>query len=115
MRSNARTIITWVGIALFAGTVAAYALYQSRGIMGGPSLVLTRPADGITATTSLIHISGNAQRASSVTINDRSIFMDLTGNFSEELFLQKGYNSIVVTAQNPQGESMTEVRHVLFP
>jgi len=114
MHTNAKKLLSRTAIGIFVIVVIVYALYQARGILSGPQITLERPADGITATTSLITVSGNITRASSVFLNDKAIYLDLGGRFREELLLSAGYNIIEVRAEDGAGRVVRVTRTLHF-
>ncbi len=100
---NLKRAITTSMVILFAGTIFYYAYYQSRGIIAGPTITLTTPHDGDELTTPLVHVKGTAQRAKELTLDGRAIFVDLSGNFDEQLLLYPGYNIIELAAKDADG------------
>ncbi len=108
MRFNFKKILTLgVGI-LVVGIIVFYSYIQSRAIIAGPQIELAEPENGITSEKSLILVRGNATNAKELTLDGRSIFIDLTGNFAEQLLLAPGYNIIELTAKDAQGRSIAK-------
>jgi hypothetical protein len=94
------TMLRWASWALFVGTIVAYGLYQSRGILSGPLVSVTTPQNGETVFEPLVQVAGSAPRVKDLTLNGRSIFIDMEGNFDERLLLLPGYNIIELTARD---------------
>ena len=88
---------------LFVLTIVLYTLFQSRALIEGPQISLITPLQGQTSTSSLILIKGSALHAKELTLDGRAIFIDLAGNFSEQLLLAPGYNIIELTATDVEG------------
>ncbi len=104
------TMLRWASWALFVGTIVAYGLYQSRGILSGPIVSVTTPQNGETVFEPLVQVAGSAPRVKDLTLNGRSIFIDMEGNFDERLLLLPGYNIIELTARDVGGK---EARHTI--
>jgi len=99
---------------VFVGIVLFYAYLQSRAIIAGPQIVLESPQNGITATTSLLAIRGTITNAKETTLNGRTLFIDLKGNFSEQLLLAPGYNIIELTAKDTKGREVKRVLEIVY-
>lgn len=100
---NLKRVLSTLMVVLFAGTIFYYAYYQSRGIIAGPTITLSSPHDGDDITAPLAHIKGSAVRAKELTLDGRAIFVDLSGNFDEQLLLYPGYNIIELAAKDADG------------
>lgn len=95
-----RKILQITAGLIFFAIIAGYSLYQIQDYQAGPSITIETPAHGISTTSPLITISGEAQRVAYLTLNGRQIFTDRSGNFEEELLLTAGYNIITVAAED---------------
>lgn len=98
------------GIALL---VLGYAAFQARGVALGPTVVLND--EGLRASTTdaaVVTVSGTITRANAIFLNDRPIFMDLTGNFYERFALSLGYNILVIKARGPDGKETGETLEI---
>lgn len=103
MRFTIRHALAPLMVIAFIGTITFYAYYQSRSVIEGPSITIRAPESGITSTTSFISILGSVKRAKEITLQGRPIFIDLTGQFSEQLLLMDGYNMIELSAKDTEG------------
>jgi hypothetical protein len=103
---NLKRVLGTLFVLSFIGSIVYYAYYQSRGIIAGPSITLTSPVEGALVTDSLVRISGNVQRAKELSLDGRGIFIDLSGNFNEELLLTSGYNIIELAAKDAEGREV---------
>ena len=99
---------------LFIGTILYYAYYQSRGIIAGPTIDLISPTQGEYAEAPLLDIRGRAERAKELTLDGRPIFVDLSGNFAEQLLLFPGYNIIELAAKDADGREMKKTVEVIW-
>lgn len=89
--------VTYLVVTL---SIIAYALFNSRFFIAGPSIVIEEPQNGGMYEEGLITISGKAKRLSSLTINDHPVFMDRQGFFTEKLLLSPGVVIIEVEGRD---------------
>ncbi len=106
MRFTLKKGISWLSIFGLVAVIVFYAYYQSRSIIAGPTITLYSPQDGEIAPTALVHVRGKAERANELTLDGRVIFIDLAGNFNEELLLFSGYNIIELAAKDTDGREI---------
>ncbi len=111
---NLKRIIVTVVATLFIGGIFYYAYYQARGIIAGPTITLTTPQDGEMITTPLVRVTGTAVNTKELTLDGRSIFVDLQGNFNEQLLLYAGYNIIEVVAKDADGREERKTVGVIW-
>lgn len=99
-------------VAIFGGItllIIGYAAFQARGIVLGPAITLNdRGLYASTTDAAVVTISGTIKRANAISLNDRPIFIDLSGNFSERFALSPGYNILVIKARGPDGKEVAE-------
>lgn len=100
---NLKRVLSLLLVLLFAGTIFYYAYYQSRGIIAGPTITLLSPHDGDELTSTLVNVRGSVLRSKELTLDGRAIFVDLSGNFNEQLLLYPGYNIIELAAKDADG------------
>lgn len=81
---------------LFAIALIGYSFYVARNYLEGPSLQITFPENGYSTTSAAINIKGKTRRAAFITLNDRPIYVDELGNWSEIILLDPGYTIINV-------------------
>ncbi len=93
---TAKRVIKYGFITIAAIAFALYIYAQSITYIKGPQLVITSPTDGFATTEQLLTVTGNAQNISFIQMNGNQIFADSSGNFSEKLLLDPGYNIITV-------------------
>lgn len=103
---DGKMILKILFIAFFVLLIIGYGLFQSKKIIGGPKISLTSPATGEVVTKSDVDIVGVASNISSISLNDRPIFIDESGNFNEKLMLYPGYNIIKIRAEDKFGSSV---------
>ena len=88
-------IASFVFVTLLVVGYAAFALYP---YLRGPVITVTNPQNGATVTSPDIRVQGIAKGVNYLYLDDRQIFTDEAGRFSESLILYPGYNILVVRA-----------------
>lgn len=101
-------------VTIFIGTIFYYAYYQSRAIIAGPTITLSTPEDGASVDSALVRVQGVAGHAKELTLDGRQIFIDLSGNFSEQLLLYPGYNIIELAAKDGEGREQKKTVGVVW-
>lgn len=91
-----------VGLLLLASLVYAY--IQSRNLIYGPSIAILSPINGSGLDNPLVTIKGVTKNVATLTLNDRQIFPDENGNFTETLVLPSGYTIISIKATDKFGK-----------
>lgn len=102
-----------IGIVLLFTVIAGYSIVESRALILGPSLTITSPLDGAVISESAVRITGTGKNISAIKLNDRPIFVDAEGYFSEELLLPLGYTILSMKAEDRFGRG-TEMTLRLF-
>ncbi len=97
----------YFGIGLIAFIILAvggYGYFKMRNLLEGPVIAVSTPQNGTTVGTSTEIIRGTAKNVSSLSLNDRPIFIDEQGNFSETVALSPGYNILSLKGQDKFGK-----------
>jgi hypothetical protein len=103
MRKNGTYYIQLYSLVVFGFIIVGYGLFQAEKILSGPSIQITSPLNGATYTTRLIEIKGKAKNIKTLLLNDRPLYTDMQGNFSEKLLLSPGYTILKVYAEDKFG------------
>ena len=111
---NLKRVISILAITLFIGSIFYYSYYQSRGVISGPQISVLSPENGKTYSDPLVHVYGTTERAKEITLDGREIFIDLEGNFGEELLLAHGYNIIELAARDAEGHNTKQTLEVIY-
>ena len=109
MNRNAKAIVRFCFISAFVLIIVIYSFFQAYKLIAGPQITIYSPQNGSSYNSPLIEINGNAQNISSISLDDRSIFISTKGDFKEKLLLLPGYNIIVIKASDRFGKK-TEKR-----
>lgn len=111
---NPKTYLKFTLIGIFAIIILGYALFQARNIISGPVVKIQTPKNGISLEHSLMNIEGVAKNISYISMNDRQIFTDDKGEFSEKLLLSYGYNIITIKARDRFGQETEETLELIY-
>jgi hypothetical protein len=93
--------------------VMGYALFEARGILRGPVILIDSPSSGDVVTEPLIHVTGTARNIKEIRMDARPIFISETGLIDEPLALLPGYNEVVFEGSDRFGK-MTRIDLVLI-
>src|SRR3989344_5614511 len=96
MKRNVVTIFATTFFVLFL----AYGGFEIAKVIIGPSLVVITPKNFATVEDPLITLKGIVKRAAYITVNDRQIFADTNGNFSDTLLVPAGYSIIRIEVKD---------------
>lgn len=94
-------------IAAIIGVVSLYALFEARGLLRGPSIVIEYPLSGATITDDLVRITGRTERISSISMNDRPVFISEQGKIDETAALLEGVNRMTFKGADRFGKTTT--------
>ena len=104
MNRNAISILRFGALVLLAVIIAGYSLFQAQKILAGPVIEITTPQNGATYNSTLIEIDGKAENIAYMNLDDRQMFIDKDGNFSEKILLSPGYNVVKIDAWDKFGK-----------
>ena len=88
--------------------LTSYSLYQARFLIFGPQLTILSHHDGEVILNNVVTIEGLAKNAAWLSFNDRQIFTDEKGRWSEKLILSEGPSIITVKARDRFGREVEE-------
>jgi hypothetical protein len=111
---DGKLIIKTLFIGFFVLIIVGYGIFQSQKIVGGPKISVNSPATGQVVERSDVDISGVATNISAISLNDRPIFIDESGNFSEKLMLYPGYNIIKLRAEDKFGSKVEKDLELVY-
>lgn len=103
---DGKLIIRVLIISFFVLTIVGYSIFQAHKIITGPEIAIASPLTGGTIHQSDVDISGVAKNISFISVDDRPIHIDESGNFKEKLLLYPGYNIIKLQARDKFGASV---------
>lgn len=103
MQHNGIYYLKFYSLILLGVLIIGYSIFQAQKILGGPKITILSPINGATYTTTLIEIKGVTKNVSVLLLNDRPLYTDKLGNFSDTLLLNDGYNIIKLEAKDKFG------------
>ncbi len=104
MNRNAISILKICALSLLVVVIAGYSLFQAQKLLAGPVIQIFTPQNGATYSQTLIEIDGQAKNIAYINLNDKQMFTDKNGNFSEKLLLSPGYNVVKLDAWDKFGK-----------
>ena len=96
----------------FFVVVAAYAYYEGRGLLYGPTIEVSGRVMEVTEPT--VSIEGKAQGIATLRMNGKSIPVTEDGTFSELYVLTPGYNRITLSASDRYGKTTERIIEVVY-
>ena len=114
-RFEFRSVLIFVGSIALLVLISVYVLFQARFMIAGPQIVLlTGPP--IHNNTRVIELTGTAYNITHLWLNDRPIYTDEAGHFTEALVLENGYTVATLRAKDRYGrETRVERAFVYTP
>lgn len=103
MNRNAISLLKIGSLVLLGTLIVGYSALQAWKLLTGPVIDIYTPQNGAVYESTLIEIDGRARNVSYLNLNDRKIFTDTNGYFSEKLLLSPGYNIIKLDARDKFG------------
>lgn len=80
--------------------IGGYVLFNFRFLITGPQINIVSPENGSQFEEPTITLIGKTKNISFISLNDRPIFVDEDGNFSEKLLLSPGLSIIELYGQD---------------
>lgn len=104
--------LTYIALGIFFIILLAYAYYEARGLLFGPSIAVTSQ---LTETHEpFVTIRGQADRISSLSMNGKKIAVTENGAFEEPYLLSPGYNRIVLDANDKYGRASRQAIEIVY-
>jgi len=94
--------------------IALYSLFQARAILLGPQISIVSPKDGEVVGSPLVTVEGWGRNIGWISMNDRQIFTDEEGHWSEKLIVSEGTSIITVVARDRFGRETRKNLHIVL-
>ncbi|MBI3956099.1 helix-turn-helix domain-containing protein [Candidatus Gottesmanbacteria bacterium] len=104
-------------IFLFVGLVVTFLIYlgiQYGKLRNPPGLTIEAPKEGAFVTAKKVDVLGAADGDATVTVNGISVLVRSDGKFFDQVTLEPGGNTIIVTATSRYGKETTVTRNVTY-
>lgn len=109
------SLTTRHAILIFLGVLfACYVLFQARFIILGPGIAITSHTDGSIVHEPSLTLSGTVRNAAWLTLNDRQIFTDENGHWSEKLILAEGVSIMTIRVKDRFGREAVKSVHLVL-
>ncbi len=113
-RHKTKRKIRFAIITLLLLFIIGYTGFEIQKLIFGPKILISSPQNGSLVSDSLIEISGVAQNVKQITLNDRVISIDESGNFKEKILLSYGYNSLTMHASDKFGQETEKSLELIY-
>lgn len=100
-----------IGVLVFVSLV--YGAFRAYPLIIGPSVTIYNPHDGDTVASTTFEISGQVSHVREITVQGRPIPIGTDGHFTEILMAQAPYSTLVITATDFYGKSITKTLRVI--
>lgn len=101
-------------LAVLGILFAIYCVFQARYLVFGPAVWFTSHADGETVPTPRLTLEGQARNAAWITLNDRQIYTDEEGRWSEKLILAPGQSIMKALVRDRFGRESSNTIRIIY-
>ena len=109
-----KTVLRGTLIMLVTTTILGYAYFRTQDYLNGPQVIILAPQNGETTHAPLLTIQGQTKNIADISLNDRKIFTDKEGLFTEEILLHSGYNIITIMATDKFNKDVKKRIEVVY-
>src|SRR5690606_11152957 len=89
--------------AIFFISLITYSAFQARFLILGPQISISNPTHGLAVPAQLVFVEGRAKNVAWLSLNDRQIFTNEEGYWSEKLLVSEGLSITTVKARDRFG------------
>jgi cytoskeletal protein RodZ len=100
-------------IIIIALACLLYLAFYLKKIFTPPKLEIYSPVENVISSSSSVIVAGKTEKESQIQINGQDILIDNSGNFSQEVNLKKGLNSIIIETKKKYSREMIITRQIL--
>ncbi len=93
-------------------TFFGYLFIQYRSYTSPPNLTISTPAEGAVLSGEKITVSGTTDRDAVISVNNQKIALSENGEFTTDLTLAPGVNTIIIDSVSKYGKKKTVTRTV---
>lgn len=104
--------LTQIALVIFFLAVAAYAYFEVRGILYGPSITIESSV--ATVHERYVLISGRADRIASLSVDGAPVSVTKDGSFEVPYLLAPGINQIIFDAKDSYGHTTSKTVEVVY-
>jgi len=103
-----KIVVLFLGV-IFCISAVVYIILQVMSFASVPKLEVFSPAKDIVVEEEVVKVSGKTDSGVVLRVNKEPITVNPSGDFEREVTLQKGLNTIVVTATNKANKEASRV------
>ena len=107
------SVLKAIAALIFLCLAVLYVFFQARFLITGPQIVLAHEPT-TQHNDRVLQLEGSAYNITHLWLNDRQIFTDEEGNFTEALVLENGYTITTLRAKDRYGRETTVVRSFVY-
>lgn len=107
-----RKKLEFYGLTVLVLISLSYGGFRIYPLVAGPQVIVYNPHEGDIVGSSTFEISGQATRVREITIQGRPIPIGTDGHFAEIIMAQAPFSTIVITATDFYGKSITKTLRV---
>lgn len=111
---NLPRVIKFIVIILILISVSYYILWQLNQIIQSPEIILHHPTTDLTLTSKTLIISGQTDPEVKIKINNEDITLDENNNFSQQINLSPGLNTIKIEGKRKYSKTTIIERKVVL-
>jgi len=100
------------GIIAILLAALLYVGIELLGLFRPPHLLIFSPQDNIEITATSVEVAGKIEKGATITINNAPVDVDDDGNFSTQIDLTPGVNTLTITATQLFVRETTAVRNL---
>ena len=106
-------LIKYTVVLIIISFVLAYIGWSVNKIISPPDLFLYQPENNLTTTENNILITGKTEPEVTLLINEHPILSEKDGSFEKLIYLQKGKNTLKITAQKKYSKKNIIYREII--
>jgi len=107
------SIIRTIVVVTIAVGIGMFFVVRAQRMMAPPHITLTAPSDGLVTAEKALTVEGHTEREVTLLVNGKPVYIDSSGDFSDDLVLREGLNVIRVVAIRKHGQETEVTRRVI--
>ncbi|MFA4936844.1 MAG: helix-turn-helix domain-containing protein [Patescibacteria group bacterium] len=105
--------LSWLVLSILFLTLVVYLGWEARNLFLSPQVELINPPSDIVVNELQIQVKGKTSPGTQITLNGEQVPVSDQGEFSQEVLLQPGLNTITVSAASTYSKPVVITRQVL--
>lgn len=102
------------GIAgIFFAVIVGFLVLRLISFLSPPRISLESPREEVILSVPRVRVKGHVNQEGHLTVNNREVRIDESGNFNEEIEVGAGTNTLAFVAENKFGRRAKVVRHIV--